>query len=496
MDNLVIDGYNLAFRVAYALPDLTADDGEDTRVVLGFLKSLGGYLRLVNPGAKLYVAWDSGNGRRRALYPEYKAQRNAKSEPGWLDRIKSILPLVGVNQVTSPGEEADDVVATLIHTVLKGGVVVVTRDADYLQLVSDRVAVASPEAKGVITIYDTEKVTREYGVPPSKLCDYRSFVGDTSDNIKGLSRFPSKLAAALVSQYGSVDGVYASGFPGVTKKQYLLLKEGEATVRLNLKLFPLERSLKLCTVDSALNKEAAIAAVTDLQIDPKTLDPYFKTRQGFLKFGLCVYFCMSSHAEVFVGIEHLQTLFGEEDPVFKRMFEGDSPEETRLQNNMDRLNLFLRRLPNTEADIVYLHYAKGKKQSDIAEIFGFTQAAVSYRLKRARERLEFFLSIPDLSSEQIEHMLAPYFDAHDIAILVGMAETTCQSEVAKRLSLTQGRVRHRFFRAVKQLDALVKLHPELEEPHRLFARIADHGFNLGREVSLPQWRDRSLDRLD
>lgn len=188
-----------------------------------------------------------------------------------------------------------------------------------------------------------------------------------------------------------------------------------------------------------------------------------------------------------VGVydSNLLALLGEVD-------EGSDKLATRLE----KLNSLIDRLPDLEADAVYLHYGKGKKQSDIAHIFGITQAAVSYRLKRARRRLEFFLSIPSLTSAELRSRLEGHFTPHDIEILVGISETTCQSKVAEALNLTQGRVRHRFFRAVRHLDALRKVHPTLEDPYQLFSKIADHGFNLAREVSLPQWSDRSLNRLE
>ncbi|KKL92748.1 hypothetical protein LCGC14_1881600, partial [marine sediment metagenome] len=90
---------------------------------------------------------------------------------------------------------------------------------------------------------------------------------------------------------------------------------------------------------------------------------------------------------------------------------------------------------------------------DIAVIFGMTQAAISYRLDRGIQRIRFLLSIPQVTEADLRRDLPGAFpQAIDVDILVGMWETTCQSEVASQLKLTQGRVRHRFFKAVKTLE--------------------------------------------
>lgn len=203
-----------------------------------------------------------------------------------------------------------------------------------------------------------------------------------------------------------------------------------------------------------------------------------------------------ARSEVSLHQNLVQSIFGQDDPYFTELF-GDSSESTeKLESFLSRLNHHISRLPPTEVDMIYLHYALGKKQLDIATIFGVTQAAVSYRLKRARDRLEYFLSVPEIPLSELKKLLQPHFNPSDTAILVGMAETTCQSIVASRLGLTQGRVRHRFFRAVSHLSKLSETYPELKPPYFLFSRIADKGFNLGREVQLPQWRDRASPRLD
>lgn len=161
--------------------------------------------------------------------------------------------------------------------------------------------------------------------------------------------------------------------------------------------------------------------------------------------------------------------------------------ETRIAPLLDRI-------PEREADLIYLYYVCKKRQADIAEIFDVTQAAISYRLDRGIQRLKFLLAIPSVTEEELREDLRGLFEQIDVDILVGMWRTTCQSEVANSLRLTQGRVRHRFFKAVNKLK-IAAAHDELFRPYeKIFTSISSKKFNILRAVSLPQWSNRGLDR--
>lgn len=164
-----------------------------------------------------------------------------------------------------------------------------------------------------------------------------------------------------------------------------------------------------------------------------------------------------------------------------------------------KLTPLLQRLPVREADLIHMYYLRDMRQADIASIFGVTQAAISYRLTRGLKRIKFLLSIPAVTLEDMERDLPDVFPMEneesriDLKILVGMWETTCQSEVAARLGLTQGRVRHRFFKAVSVLEEAAKNDDRFAPYHAVFSSIASKNFNILREVRLPQWSDRGGD---
>lgn len=151
-------------------------------------------------------------------------------------------------------------------------------------------------------------------------------------------------------------------------------------------------------------------------------------------------------------------------------------------------------IPDREADIINLYYICRKRQADIAAIFDVTQAAISYRLDRGVKRLKFLLSIPTVTEEDMREDLAEIFEQIDINILVGMWQTTCQSEVATKLQLTQGRVRHRFFKAVEALKKFAQDSEKYRPYEQIFSSISSKKFNILRSVNLPQWSNRGVDR--
>ena len=159
-----------------------------------------------------------------------------------------------------------------------------------------------------------------------------------------------------------------------------------------------------------------------------------------------------------------------------------------------RIAPLLDRIPEREADLIYLYYVCKKRQADIAEIFDVTQAAISYRLDRGIQRLKFLLAIPAVTEEELRLELRELFEPIDVDILVGMWQTTCQSEVANKLKLTQGRVRHRFFKAVGKLKVAADQDERFRPYERIFTSISSKKFNILRAVSLPQWSNRGLDR--
>ena len=166
------------------------------------------------------------------------------------------------------------------------------------------------------------------------------------------------------------------------------------------------------------------------------------------------------------------------DSVFTEPTEDDLHQIEEIRAVMDQI-------PPREADFIELYYFRKLRQMDIASIFGVSQPTVCYRLSRAANRVKFLLKRPQIKRDQLVNDITRFLsDTLDIQIMVLMWETTCQSEVAKRLGVTQGLVRHRFLRTVSKMRNVEGLSEYVE----LFDYITEN-LNILREVQRPSWGD-------
>lgn len=148
----------------------------------------------------------------------------------------------------------------------------------------------------------------------------------------------------------------------------------------------------------------------------------------------------------------LETKLSTEEGVCWLDFLVDDEPAEDTQEKLERIHVLLEELPPVEADFIDLYYFKRKKQTDIANMFGVSQPTVCYRLQRAASRIQFLLSLPCVSEDEIEEDMRKFLTEEiDVKIMVQMFRTTCQSEVAKRLDVSQGMVRHRFIRAIRKM---------------------------------------------
>lgn len=153
---------------------------------------------------------------------------------------------------------------------------------------------------------------------------------------------------------------------------------------------------------------------------------------------------------------------------------------------IDKVLSIMESLPEREADFVDLYYFRRLKQTDIAGIFGVSQPTVCYRLQRATARIQFLLQRPSVDLEALGLAMWKLLpDRLDAQIMVLMNETTCQSEVAKRLGISQGKVRHRFLRSLAKMRGKTGYEVYVQ----LFEFVAAN-LNILREVQRPAWEGR------
>jgi len=179
----------------------------------------------------------------------------------------------------------------------------------------------------------------------------------------------------------------------------------------------------------------------------------------------------------------MERFFSEEDTLGNISITGSETLSEQSAAQVDVVRKMLDRLPPREADFVELYFFKKIRQTTIAALFNVSQPTICYRLQRAAARIKYLLSLPELAPGELEDAMRRVLsDDMDIHIMVGMAETTCQSEVAKSLGVSQGLVRHRFFRTLNRLKAL----NGMEKYVTLFQAVADN-LNIMREVYRAEW---------
>jgi len=211
---LLFDGNCLAYRSFYAIRELSTNDGHPVNAVYGFWRILMKVLREF-PSAYVTVAFDAGGKTfRHELYQAYKATR--KETPDELrvqfPVIRRLLEQLGINVVMQRGVEADDILASIAYQATERAldVLIVSSDKDLVQLVNDKIAIVRPSArqtKDVGEILDREGAYARFEVPPEKIVDFLSLVGDTADNIPGIPSVGKKRASQLLGRFGSLDGI-------------------------------------------------------------------------------------------------------------------------------------------------------------------------------------------------------------------------------------------------------------------------------------------------
>ena len=240
---ILVDGSGYLYRAFNALPPLSNSKGEPTGAVLGVLNILNKMIKEESPD-RIAVVFDApGRTFRDDLFEQYKAHR-----PPMPDDLRSqVQPLydavaaLGLALLRVPGVEADDVIGTLAKQGAASGyeVLISTGDKDMAQLVGPNIGLINTMSNSRL---DRAGVKAKFDVFPEQIVDYLALVGDSSDNIPGVTGVGPKTAAKWLNQYGTLDELiaHAADIGG---------KVGE---NLRSEITMLELSRKLATIDTGL----------------------------------------------------------------------------------------------------------------------------------------------------------------------------------------------------------------------------------------------------
>ena len=259
MKLMILDGNSIINRAFYGVRLLSTKDGVYTNAIYGFLNILERLRADEQPDA-LCVAFDlKAPTFRHKAYDGYKATRHPMPEELAMQMplMKEVLGAMNIPIYECEGWEADDILGTVGEICTREGddCVIVTGDRDSLQLVSEHVTVklvTSKAGQTITTNYTPDVFRAEYGFEPVRLVDLKSLMGDSSDNIPGVSGVGPKTATQLLLSYGTLDGIYEH-LPEIKEsvrkklerdREQAYLSYDLATIRKNAPVeFSLERNL-------------------------------------------------------------------------------------------------------------------------------------------------------------------------------------------------------------------------------------------------------------
>lgn len=275
----LIDGHAQMFRAYHAIRGgMTSPvTGEPTNATFAFAGLL---LKLFTQYQPKFVAMaidSKGDTFRHGIFPEYKANRSEPPEDfaPQIPRMLEVARLLGIPVLEVPGDEADDIMATLAvrltsqddHTKVR----LVAKDKDLEQVLSDRVTLFDAHTDVEL---DVAGLREKRGITPQQVIDYQTLIGDSTDNIPGVKGIGPKTAAKLIDQFGGVADL-VQNLDQLKGKQKENLENAVADGSLDL-----TRQLVTLKLDTEVDFKLDDAAVDLSNIDAEKLDEVF-TQLGF-----------------------------------------------------------------------------------------------------------------------------------------------------------------------------------------------------------------------
>jgi DNA polymerase-1 len=242
---ILVDGSSYLYRAFHALPPLSNSKGEPTGAVLGVLNMLNKLIKDESP-ERIAVVFDApGRTFRDDLFDQYKAHREPMPDElrSQVQPLLEAVEAMGLPLLRIPGVEADDVIGTLAEQGAAAGydVLISTGDKDMAQLVGPRISLVNTMSN---TRLDRAGVKTKFDVFPEQIIDYLALVGDSSDNIPGVTGVGPKTAAKWLNQFQTLDAL-TDRAAEITGKVGENLRNELPVLELSRKLATIDRSLKL-----------------------------------------------------------------------------------------------------------------------------------------------------------------------------------------------------------------------------------------------------------
>ena len=270
---LLVDGSSYLYRAFHAMPDLRNAQGFPTGAIQGMVNMMRRARTELDADHIACIFDAKGKTFREEMYPDYKANRSSMPEDLALqiESIHQVVRAMGWPVLVVPGIEADDVIGTLAKQAKAANweVLISTGDKDLAQLVEPGISLINTMTEERL---DTAGVLNKFGVPPERIVDYLSIMGDAVDNVPGVPKAGPKTAVKWLNEFGTLDELMqrSAEVKGVV---------GE-NLRANLEWLPKARELLTVKIDCDLNQH--LIGLHELHAKPEDKETL---RDLFTQFG-------------------------------------------------------------------------------------------------------------------------------------------------------------------------------------------------------------------
>ncbi len=245
---LILDGSCLLFQMFYGMPARIVDkEDRPIHAVIGFVGALLKMIKMVKPQYMISVFDGEHKNFRAEIDENYKAGRTDFSgladieTPFYqLGLIYRVLDNLGIKYFETVSCESDDIISSYVDLASdETDTVISSLDSDFFQLISSNVSVLRYRGENSV-IMDKTLFEDRFSISPDMYADYKSLVGDNSDNIRGINGVGPKTAARLINLYGGIENIIASAALIMPKRISAAVSQGTDTLRRNYKIIKLD----------------------------------------------------------------------------------------------------------------------------------------------------------------------------------------------------------------------------------------------------------------
>lgn len=247
---LIIDGSNLLFQMFFGMPArIVNSQGKAIQGTLGFVGALLKIIRKVEPTHIITIFDGEHKNSRCEINADYKANRtdysmvNEEENPfSQLPDVYKAMDYLGINHIETTNCEADDMITSYALTFCNNTDIVISSfDSDFFQLINEHISILRYRGEKTV-VCSSQYIIDKYGIYPNQYAYFKSLVGDTADNIKGVEKIGIKTAASLLRTFGTLENIIKNveniEKPSIKKS----ISENTDKIRKNYELIKLENN--------------------------------------------------------------------------------------------------------------------------------------------------------------------------------------------------------------------------------------------------------------